>query len=319
MTRLEVSFSDPGALAAFVDQQLVKGMVFLPDAGGVEPLTSCSLVVSMHGRSVTLRAEIVYVREDGAGKGVGLQLEPPDAASLHALRALADPSVSREPGPLEPPLPTLAPTAALPMPELPMPELPMPELPMPELSMPDRDAATSTASATTASATTASATTSSATTASASLSDASDDELDDDDDHAARAPQLHERMRSLTSAEQQRLAATGSLQERTMLERLYGPNVWEALLTSGRLSPPEVARIAKKGTVPRTLLELIGANGSWLSSPLVQRALLSNPRCPTQVVTRALQALPRRDLQLVPQQTAYPPQVRQAAKTMLGR
>ena len=298
MTRLEVSFSDPGALAAFVDQQLVKGMVFLPDAGGVEPLTSCALVVSMHGRSVTLRAEIVYVREDGAGKGVGLQLEPPDAASLHALRALADPSA---PSPLEPPLPSLA-MPAVPMPAaVPMPELPMPELPMPELSMPDTDAAT-------------------ASTASASVSDTGDEaDLDDDDDHEARAPQLHERMRSLTSAEQQRLAATGSLQERTMLERLYGPNVWEALLTSGRLSPPEVARIAKKGTVPRTLLELIGTNGSWLSSTLVQRALLTNPRCPSNVVTRVLQAMPRRDLQLVPQQTAYPPQVRQAAKTMLGR
>jgi hypothetical protein len=312
MTTLEVSFSDADALVAFVDQQLAKGMVFLPDAGGVEPLTSCSLVVSMAGRSKALRAEIVYVRDEGAGRGVGLQLPPPDAATLAALRALADPTAAIEPTlePLAPalqtpelPMPELPmpelPMPALPTPELPMPALPMPALPMPELSMPDASQAS--ASATT------------------EASDASDDDELDDDEHAARAPQLHERIRALTSAEQQRLAATGSLQERTLLERLYGPNVWEALLTSGRLSPPEVARIAKKGTVPRTLLELIGANASWLSSPLVQRALLSNPRCPTQVVTRALQALPRRDLQLVPQQTAYPAQVRQAAKAMLGR
>jgi hypothetical protein len=286
MTTLEVSFRDADALVAFVDQQLAKGMVFLPDAGGVEPLTPCSLVVSMAGRSKALRAEIVYVREDGAGRGVGLQLPPPDAATLAALRALADPTAALDP---ESTLET--------------PELPMPELPMPELEVVPMDAAPSQAS-----------------DAGDAASDDDEREDDDsDDEHAARAPQLHERLRSLTSAEQQRLAATGSLQERTLLERLYGPNVWEALLTSGRLSPPEVARIAKKGTVPRTLLELIGANASWLSSPLVQRALLSNPRCPTQVVTRALQALPRRDLQLVPQQTAYPAQVRQAAKAMLGR
>lgn len=312
MTTLEVSFSDVDALVAFVDQQLAKGMVFLPDAGGVEPLTSCSLVVSMAGRSKALRAEIVYVRDEGAGRGVGLQLPPPDEATLAALRALADPTAAIEPtlAPLAPalqtpelPMPELSmpapPPPELPTPALPMPELPMPALPMPELPMPEASQASASATI--------------------EASDASDDDELDDDEHAARAPQLHERIRALTSAEQQRLAATGSLQERTLLERLYGPNVWEALLTSGRLSPPEVARIAKKGTVPRTLLELIGANASWLSSPLVQRALLSNPRCPTQVVTRALQALPRRDLQLVPQQTAYPAQVRQAAKAMLGR
>ena len=278
MATLEVSFSDASALLAFVDAQIAKGMVFLPDAGGVEPLTSCDLVVAMNGRSHTLRADIVYVREDGAGKGVGLQLTPPDAATLAALRALAEP----------------APPEAF---ELPMPELPMPELPSPEAAALEKPSAE-------------------AEEGSEDPEDAGDD---DEDEHGVRAPQLHERMRSLTSAEQQRLASTGTLQERTMLERLYGPNVWEALLTSGRLTPPEVARIAKKGTVPRTLLEVIGSNGGWLASTLVQRALLSNPRCPTTVITRVLQSMPRRDLQLVPQQTAYPAQVRQAAKAMLGR
>ena len=112
---------------------------------------------------------------------------------------------------------------------------------------------------------------------------------------------------------------TGNPAERAMLERLYGPNVWEALIASGRLSPPEVARIARKGTVPRPLLESIGANGAWLASSLVQRALLSNPRCPTTLVQRILQLLPRRELQLVPVQAAYPMAVRQAAKVMLKR
>ncbi|MBX7193982.1 MAG: hypothetical protein K1X94_18150 [Sandaracinaceae bacterium] len=265
MTTLEISFAEADALLAFVEQQLAKGMVFLADRGGVEPLTPCALVVSMHGRSVTLRAEIVYVRDDGPGKGVGLQLAPPDAATLATIRALTEPA----------PLP------------LPMPEALVtdgaPDLARESAALVERD------------------------------------EPDEPDDEVARSPHLHERLRSLSSAEQQKLATTGTLAERTMLERLYGPNVWESLLSGGRATPPEVARIARIGTLPLPLLELIGGNGAWIASPLVQRALLSNPRCPTTVVSRVLQALSRRDLMLVPQQAAYPASVRQAAKALLGR
>jgi hypothetical protein len=51
----------------------------------------------------------------------------------------------------------------------------------------------------------------------------------------------------------------------------------------------------------------------------VQRALLANARSSTNVVERILRAMTRAELQLVPQQTAYPAAVRQAAKKMLGR
>jgi hypothetical protein len=276
MTELVVSFYDADALGAFVAQQLAKGMVFLPDAEGVEPLTTCTLVLELHGRRAHVPADVVYARSTGPGRGVGLQLGPLGEDVQAQLRALAEPEpeLSFEPPPREPRETEPADDDVLP---LPLPDAPEGDAPL--------------------------------------------DEVEDDDDDAslARAPQLHERMRHLTSAEQQRLATSGTLQERTMLERLYGPTVWEALLASGRLSPPEVARIARKGTVPKPLLEMIGANGAWLASALVQRALLSNPRCPATLAQRVLQSLPRRELALVPQQTAYPMAVRQAAKALLKR
>lgn len=283
MATLEVTPVSIEALFALIDHQLAKGMVFLPDAGGVEPLTSCALIVTFEGRSHTVLAEIVYVRDDGAGRGVGLQLPPLDDEMLAALRALAHPVAL--PQPFDMPLPDLD---AMPLPDLDAAPIPL-------------------AHATDATL-----------TEEGAPSEGERDE-DEDGDDEARAPQLHERMRSLSSAEQQRMAATGSLQERTMLERLYGPNVWEALISSGRLSPPEVARIARKGTVPRPILESIGANGAWLQSTLVQRALLGNPRCPITLAQRVLSAMPKRDLQLVPQQAAYPAPIRQAAKAMLKR
>jgi hypothetical protein len=144
----------------------------------------------------------------------------------------------------------------------------------------------------------------------------------DTDAHAAATreapPRLHERLLALSGVEQQRMAATGTLPERIALERMYGPNVWATLLENGRITIPEVARIARKGTLPRTLAEVIAANASWLAAGEVQRALLSNPRASTAVTDKVLRALPRRDLQRVPVQTAYSMAVRMAAKKLLG-
>ena len=131
-------------------------------------------------------------------------------------------------------------------------------------------------------------------------------------------PRMHERIRSLSSAEQHRMAMNGSLSERIALERMYGPSVWETLLKNARITIPEVARIARKGTLPRPLVEAIGMNNAWVAVVDVQRALLSNPRTSTAVILRVLQMMPRRDLLLVQSQTAYPAAVRNAARRMLG-
>jgi hypothetical protein len=114
------------------------------------------------------------------------------------------------------------------------------------------------------------------------------------------------------------MAAHGTMQERIVLERTFGANVWESLLANARLTTPEVARIARKGTLPRQLVEDIAGHASWVAAPEVQRALLANPRSSGAVVQKVLRALSRSDLQLVPQQTAYPASVRAAAKKMLG-
>jgi hypothetical protein len=137
------------------------------------------------------------------------------------------------------------------------------------------------------------------------------------DDRAAQ--NLQERIRGLSSTEQQRIAQGGTMAERIVLERTFGANVWEALLGNPRLTIPEVARIARKGTLPRPLVENIAGHPSWLAAAEVQRALLGNPRSTTAVTTKVLQAMTRGELQLVPQQTAYPQAVRALAKKMLMR
>jgi hypothetical protein len=146
------------------------------------------------------------------------------------------------------------------------------------------------------------------------------EEPEDDPDAGAAAPaNVQERLRGLPIPEQLRVAREGTLTERVVLERLYGKVVWEALLRSGHLTVPEVARLARMGTMPRPLLELIVASPAWLQAPQVRRALLSNPRLSQDLVQKVLALLPRDELKLVPQNTAYPAAVRMAAKALAHR
>jgi hypothetical protein len=132
-----------------------------------------------------------------------------------------------------------------------------------------------------------------------------------------KALTMHERLRRLTIGEQLKKAHSSDPSERILLERIYGKNVWEALLRNPRLTAPEVVRLARMGTLPRPLLELIVANGGWLQIPEVRRALLTNPRLGTDQILRVLRLLPKHELKVASTTTAYPFAVRDAAKRMV--
>ena len=127
------------------------------------------------------------------------------------------------------------------------------------------------------------------------------------------------RLRGLPLAEQLRRARTADMQERIALERLYGKAVWEVLLGNPRISVVEVARIARKGQLPMPLLDQIAANDAWIATAEVRRALLSSPRLRGRALRRVLGALPKSELALVEQQTAYPAHVRTEARRRRSR
>jgi hypothetical protein len=131
------------------------------------------------------------------------------------------------------------------------------------------------------------------------------------------SPQLRERLRQLPLAQQIKRAHSGDLQERIVLERMYGKNVWESLLRNPRLTAPEVARIARMAALPRSLIEIILGNGAWLQIGEVRRALLNNPRLAIDQILRVLRLLSKPELKIVSVQASYPFQVRDAAKRML--
>jgi len=262
--------ADAAALRKLFDEHLSKGRAFVLGASGVTERQACDLVVEFEGRAHRLAAEVVFVRAEDPGRGVGLALAKLDANGQAALRAFV--------------------------------EGPAAEAPTAEESSGACESETETAAE------------------GEPAPEATEGEAEGEAAVGeARIESLHDRVRSLTGAEQLKLAAAGTLAERTTLERLYGPTVWETLLRNPRITPPEVARIARKGSLPRPLIELVASNSPWLASGEVQRALLSNPRSSSTVVLKVLSAMSRHDLMLVPQQTAYPETVRQAAKKRLGR
>jgi hypothetical protein len=280
---LDLSFMDEQALRGLLRDQVLRRRAFVEGVRGVEPPTPCVLRCVLAGSTVKIQGEIVFVRDANPGAGVGVQLAPLPVATIAVIESF---------------LLSVAPEPEMATRELLALNLPLPLMPEPP-ARPERERAPLRPAEVQAS------------------EDAEQPEPPMPSEPEAQA--LHVRMRSLTSVEQRRVAQSGNLAERVMLERMYGPNVWEPLLASGRLSPPEVATIARKGTLPRPLLDAIASNAGWLASGEVQRALLANPRSSPMVIAKVLRMLPKHELARVPMQTAYPASVRQAAKEMIKR
>jgi hypothetical protein len=146
------------------------------------------------------------------------------------------------------------------------------------------------------------------------------DEGDDATAAGGRVPRnVYERIRGMSSREREETARHGSLAERVALERTYSGAVWEGLLQNPQLTQPEVARIARNGTLPKPLVTTIVANAGWLSNGEVQRALLSNPRCSGAQLERVLRAMPQSELARLSQHCPYRAEVRAAAARLVVR
>ena len=133
------------------------------------------------------------------------------------------------------------------------------------------------------------------------------------------AATLHQRLRGLTLAEAVKRALSTDPTERMLLERMYGKNVWEPLLRNPRITVPEVTRIARMGTLPRPLVEVIVSNGAWIQIPEIRRALLSNGRLALDQILRVLRVMPKPELKTTGSTASYSHAVRDAAKRLFAR
>ena len=260
VTELRVAYPNLPALVADHHDNLRKGRAFVVGAAGPAERERCRLLL-VHpesGETLALDAEVVWVKRDAPGAGVGVQIVDAGEALRERLRRFVEGAPTGETPPADPPDPTEA---------------------------VDEEPPDATRSA--------------------------------QEGHAPR--NVHERVRALSLRERETVARQGALTERVALERAFGSSVWEGLLQNPQITPPEVARIAKNGTLPRPLVQVIVGNAGWLAVPEVQRALLGNPRVSGPHLERVLHATSRGDLERIASSTAYRPEVRQVVNRLLGR
>jgi len=250
-------------------QNLRKGRAFVLAATGPAERQPCRLaLVHPSGAVLVLEAEVVWVKREAPGAGVGVQVRDWNDAAREALRLFVETAAA-------------APLVATPAPQA---------EPAPPAEPPGEDA---------------------------------EPTVDDAEPRSERrrpedaAPRnLYERIRGLSLRERETMARQGTLPERIALERTFGSVVWEGLLQNPLLTPPEVAKIAKNGSLPRPVVAVVVQNAGWLKNPEVQRALLGNPRVSGADLDRVLRLMTRADLDRVASLTAYRSEVRQAAKKL---
>lgn len=289
-----MSFTDTAGLEREVAQNLKFGRAFVAGAGGIAVLSDCTLVLARaDGAELKVSAQAVMVLD----AGIGLELRPFGPEVLAKLEAFASGAPVECPPPAVDTAPTAAPTAA-------QPAVPVDE--MAETAAENEEAGASAADE--------------GETDADPAPEAVDEEPQDDGSGRPRDVQremMQDRMRKLSVTEQQKVARQGDLSDRVMLERLYGKAVWEALLHNPKLTVPEVARMAQKGTMPRPMVELILDNQSWVQQGSVRRALLGNPRVSSEGVLKILRATPKHELKAITKSTAYSSPVREAARKLL--
>lgn len=241
--RIVLKFDSIESLQKELQRNLRTGGAFSPGTSGLPERTPCVLVLTHpdSGELLELPAEVVYVKADEPGKGVGVHIQDFGPAVVERLRAFCAPAEK----PAAPP--------------------------------------------------------------------------QEDEGFKPASAAITDKLRGLSVAEQLKVAREGALPQRVALERIYGKAVWEAILQNPRVTPPEVARIARMGMAPLNLLESICGNAAWLAAGEVRRALLSNPRLGDDGMMRVLRAMPRHELTMVASQTVYHQKVRKAAKSLLQK
>lgn len=239
-----LKFDSIESLQKEFQRNLRTGGAFSPGTSGLAERTSCVLVLTHpeSGQRLELPAEVVYVKAEDPGKGVGVHIQDFGPAVVERLREFCSPT-------------------------------------HPEATPAQQQ----------------------------------------EEGFKPASAAITDRLRGLSLAEQLKVAREGALPQRVALERIYGKSVWEALLQNPRVSPPEVARIARMGMAPLNVLEFICGNAAWLAAGEVRRALLSNPRLGDDGMMRVLRAMPRHELSSIVSQTVYHQKVRKAAKALLQK
>lgn len=309
---LMLGFVDEAALRREYDANLRHGRAFIAGASGVERLAPCTLKLMRSDTfdMLELDAQVVLVSDAEPMRGVAVQLTSADWRQQLATFVGVD-LIAKE----KPTTPQVEPALQSPPGIQPTPAT-QPEYEEESPAITPRVSVSPALLAGAAGATAAAGNAAPAVDSVHAAESEGDKDAAGNNEHTER----RQRIRNMSAADRGRVAHGSNLEDRVILERIFGSAVWEMLLRSTTLTPPEVANIARKGSLSVPLIELIADNPNWIRQDVVRRALLSNPRIPPHTIMKVLHAVPRNELKIMAEgATTYPAKVRAVLQTLRGK
>lgn len=157
--------------------------------------------------------------------------------------------------------------------------------------------------------------------ADAPLIDAGEAEPDGDAGEAQAAEaQVEEQVKQLsmmTVIERLKLAMRGTREHRAALIRDPSKMVAVAVMSSPKLSEPEVEAFARMTTVNEEVLRIIGANKVWTRNYSIALALTRNPKSPLSIAMQMAPRLTERDMKQIASDRNVPEGVRVVVRKFL--
>ena len=151
-----------------------------------------------------------------------------------------------------------------------------------------------------------------------SLESALKDSMSFDDD-SLKKRSLYEIVRNMSVAQKVRLAITGGLSARKILIRDAKSLVAVSVLDSPRLTDREVVEYAHNKTLSDDVIRRIAYNRDWARMATIQRALVSNPKCPPQKAMEFVRNLPLRELKAVAKDRDVPAHLSRQAQGLVSK
>jgi hypothetical protein len=140
---------------------------------------------------------------------------------------------------------------------------------------------------------------------------AAEDAKDDDDDSTESATQ---KLAKMSFTERLKAASKGSREMRAILIRDPNKMICAAVLSSPKLSEPEVEAIAGMGSVSDDVLRVIGTNRQWLKNYMIVLRLCKNSKTPLALSMNLMNRLQDADLTRLSVDRNVPEPLRQAAR-----
>ena len=139
---------------------------------------------------------------------------------------------------------------------------------------------------------------------------ASDEFADDDEDRDTATQKLAK----MSFSGRLKAAVRGSREMRAILIRDSNKMIAAAVLSSPKLSEPEVEGFARMASISDEILRIIGSNRAWTKNYNVLLGLTKNPKTPLAMTLNFMPRLSSRDLQQLSVDRNVPEPLRMAAR-----